>query len=48
VVTIYYGSGITLNEAESVAEGVRKRYPNLQVDVVYGGQPYYHYIASIE
>jgi dihydroxyacetone kinase-like predicted kinase len=48
VVTIYYGADTQQTEAEQVAAAIRERYPQLQVEVVQGGQPYYNYIASIE
>jgi hypothetical protein len=48
VVTIYYGSDTQEDEAGQVADTVRENYPNLQVEVVNGGQPYYNYIVSAE
>ncbi len=48
VVTIYYGSDTEAAEAEEVSASITKQYPNLQVEVVRGGQPHYSYIISIE
>jgi uncharacterized protein len=48
VVTIYYGQDVEEEDAEGVAENIRNRYPNLQIEVVKGGQPHYEYIISIE
>jgi DAK2 domain fusion protein YloV len=48
VVTIYYGADTEEAEAEAVSDGISKQYPNLQVEVVRGGQPHYNYIVSIE
>jgi DAK2 domain fusion protein YloV len=48
VVTIYYGGGTKQTEAEKAAAAIRERYPQLQVEVVQGGQPHYDYIASVE
>ncbi len=48
IVTIYYGSEVPESEAERVAAGIRERLPNLQVEVIRGGQPHYTYIVSIE
>jgi len=48
VITIYYGADTKLTEAEKAAAAVRERYPQLQVEVVQGGQPHYNYIASVE
>ena len=48
VITIYYGADTKSAEAEQVATDIRSRYPQLQIEVVRGGQPHYNYIISIE
>ncbi|MBA7646501.1 hypothetical protein ES703_54265 [subsurface metagenome] len=48
VITIYYGDDTDEAEAERVSTGIREQHPNLQVEVVSGGQPHYNYIVSIE
>jgi DAK2 domain fusion protein YloV len=48
VITIYYGADTGLAEAEQVSLSVRERYPQLQIEVVQGGQPHYNYIVSVE
>jgi len=48
VVTIYYGADSDATQAEKAVAAVRERYPQLQVEVVQGGQPHYDYIASVE
>lgn len=48
VVTIYYGDDAELVEAEQVGESIKERYPQLQIEVIRGGQPHYNYIISIE
>jgi len=48
VVTIYHGADTNSTEAEKVGTAVREKYPQLQVEVVQGGQPHYNYIASVE
>jgi dihydroxyacetone kinase-like predicted kinase len=48
VVTIYYGDDTTSAEAEEVGATLDKQHPQLQVEVVQGGQPYYNYIVSVE
>ena len=48
VITIYYGSDTEPAEAEQVSLGIREQHPQLQVEVVHGGQPHYNYIVSIE
>jgi dihydroxyacetone kinase-like predicted kinase len=48
VITIYYGADTKSAEAEQVAGDIRNQYPQLQIEVVRGGQPHYNYIISIE
>jgi len=48
IITIYYGADTELAEAEQISASIREQYPQLQVEVVRGGQPYYNYIVSIE
>jgi len=48
IITIYYGADTEPTEAEQVSASIGERHPQLQVEVVRGGQPHYNYIISIE
>ncbi|MFC2002508.1 DAK2 domain-containing protein [Chloroflexota bacterium] len=48
VVTIYYGSETEPANAEEVVADILQQHPQLQVEVVPGGQPHYEYIISVE
>jgi dihydroxyacetone kinase-like predicted kinase len=48
IVTIYFGTDTEQAEAEQTSAAIREKHPQLQVEVVRGGQPHYHYIISIE
>lgn len=48
IITIYYGEGIPVVEAERLADAIRLSYPQQEVELVEGGQPHYHYIISVE
>jgi fatty acid kinase len=48
VLTVYYGKDVRLEEAEVVVNKIRGEYPALEVELVKGEQPHYHYIVSIE
>jgi uncharacterized protein len=48
IVTVYFGEGATAEEAESLAEDISERWPELQVEIVHGGQPHYPFIISVE
>jgi dihydroxyacetone kinase-like predicted kinase len=48
LVTVYSGSGVTPSDAQALAGKIRQRYPNVEVELVNGGQPFYDYIISAE
>ncbi len=48
IVTIYHGEDVEAAEAEQISDGITEKYPQLQVEVVRGGQPHYNYIISVE
>lgn len=48
IVTVYYGEGITQQEAEEAARRIKSRYSHLEIQVVNGGQAHYAYIISAE
>lgn len=48
VIAVYYGNGIDAERAEAVAEQLRERFPDHEVEMQYGGQPLYHYVFSLE
>ena len=48
IITIFYGADVSARQAEAVGQRVRETYPAQEVEVVSGGQPYYHYILSAE
>ena len=48
VVTLYYGADTKSEEAEQARVAIRERHPQLQVEVINGGQPHYNYIVSVE
>jgi DAK2 domain fusion protein YloV len=48
IITIYYGESVTGADAQQLAEQLEGRYPDQEVEVVDGGQPYYYYILSVE
>ena len=48
LITIYYGEDVSEEEAGRMAERIRRVCPDQEVELVYGGQPYYRYILSAE
>ena len=48
IMTLYYGDGIESEQADLLASQVAERYPDQEIEVIEGSQPYYHYIISVE
>ena len=48
VITVYCGADAETDEAEQVSGSIREKYPQLQIEVIQGGQPHYDYIVSVE
>lgn len=48
LISIFYGEDTTLEDAEKLKDNLSKEYPNMDIEVTYGGQPLYYYIISIE
>jgi DAK2 domain fusion protein YloV len=48
LVTLFYGQDMPRTEANRIADVVREKYSNLEVEVQEGGQPHYQFIISVE
>lgn len=48
LISIYYGSDVTEEDANALVKAVEAVYPDVDVEVNYGGQPIYYYILSVE
>ncbi len=48
LITMFHGENISQEDAESMAEFIQEKYPDLVVELQYGGQPHYQFILSIE
>jgi uncharacterized protein len=48
LITLFYGEGMPHGEANRIADVVKGKYPNLEVEVQEGGQPHYQFIISVE
>jgi DAK2 domain fusion protein YloV len=48
LLTLYSGRDVRDEDAETLAAELRAQYPDLEVELVPGGQPHYHYILSLE
>ena len=49
MVTIYYGEDVTEAQAEDIRAVIESKLPSsIEVSAIYGGQPVYYYIISVE
>ena len=48
ILSIYYGEEMNEDSANEIAEKVEEEYPDVEVEVHYGGQPIYYYVISVE
>jgi hypothetical protein len=48
LITMFYGENVSRNEVNHIADVIRARYPDQEIEVQEGGQPHYQFIISIE
>ena len=48
ILSVYYGSDVSEEQASEIVEKLESAYPNLEIDMYSGGQPIYYYVFSIE
>jgi hypothetical protein len=48
VLTLYCGESVSEESSQDLVSRIELRFPQAEVEVVEGGQPYYHYILSAE
>jgi fatty acid kinase len=48
LVTLFYGDGAELGEAEDLARRIAEQRAGVEVEVRHGGQPHYRYLISAE
>jgi DAK2 domain fusion protein YloV len=48
LITLFYGQDMTHADANRIADAIRNKYPEQEVEVQEGGQPHYQFIVSVE
>ena len=48
IVTVYYGADMDEDSANAIAEKIEEQFPEVEVEVQFGGQPIYYYLISVE
>ena len=47
-ITLFYGDGVTEEDAANIQSRLEETFPDQDVSVIFGGQPVYYYIISVE
>ena len=47
-ISIYYGKDVEKEKAEELLNSLENEFKDIEFDLIYGGQPFYFYLASIE
>ena len=47
-ITLFYGAGVDEAQATEMQDKLAEKYPDCEVTAIYGGQPVYYYIVSVE
>ncbi len=48
LITMFHGENISPEDAQDMADLIQEKYPDLEVELQYGGQPHYQFVFSIE
>ena len=48
IVSIYFGSDVSEEDAEEIGAAIEENYPDVDVEINNGGQPIYYYVISVE
>ena len=48
LITVYYGSDVTEEEAQALTDEIEAKYSDCDVSMQYGGQPLYYYLIAVE
>ena len=48
LISIYYGTDVSEEDAESFVAEIEELYPDVDIDAHFGGQPIYYYVLAVE
>ena len=48
LITVFYGQDVKQNQATALVSAIEELFPELEIELHYGGQPIYYYILSVE
>ena len=48
LISVYYGSDVSEEDAEALVAEIEEKYPDVDIDAHSGGQPIYYYVIAVE
>jgi hypothetical protein len=48
IITVYYGEDVEADDAAALSGMIEDQWPEQEVECVFGGQPHYYYVLSVE
>jgi hypothetical protein len=48
IITVYTGESLTPEDVATATESLEDKFTDLEIEVVYGGQPHYEYLVAVE
>ena len=48
MISLYYGEDIDEEQAQEIADQLAEHFPDLEVELYYGGQPLYYFLLSVD
>lgn len=48
IISVYYGEEVTGEQATAFGESLQTAFPEIEIEVQFGGQPIYYYVVSVE
>ena len=48
LITVFYGEDVKEEDGEKIIEALQKEHGDLDIELIYGGQPIYYYLIAIE
>ncbi len=48
ILTLFYGDQVNLEETKGLSNTLKEHFPELEIELIHGGQPHYPYIISVE
>lgn len=48
LITVFYGEGISEDQGKRIIDVLQEKYKDIDIELIYGGQPIYYYLIAVE